>query len=168
MNIDLLLLDFDHEMNLTRQTLERVPDSPDFTPHPKSMCLGELAMHVATLPVLGHRILSEPSLDVTGPNGRRPELIFESREKLLALFDRTSHSTRAALAASTEQSLLQGWSLTAGDRVLSTQPRYLVYRQLFFNHFVHHRAQLGVYLRLNQIPVPATYGPSADESPAFS
>jgi len=75
---------------------------------------------------------------------------------------------RATIAASTEESLHQGWSLTAGDRILYTETRYLVYRQFFFNHFVHHRAQLGVYLRLNDIPVPMTYGPSADESPSMS
>jgi uncharacterized damage-inducible protein DinB len=165
MTTDLLLRDFDQEMTLTRHALERVPDSPDYKPHPKSMPLGELAMHVATLPGLGELILTEPSLDVTGPNGQRPALHFESRETLLSTFDETASSIRAAIAASTAESLHQDWSLTAGDHVLSTQPRYLVYRQLFFNHFVHHRAQLGVYLRLNDILVPSTYGPSADEAP---
>jgi hypothetical protein len=163
---DLLLSDFDQEMILTRHALERVPDSPDYRPHPKSMPLGVLAMHVATLPGLATLILTKPSLDVTGPNGRRPELFFESREKLLTTFEENAGLTRASLAACTAESLHQGWSLTAGEHVLSTQPRYLVYRQLFFNHFVHHRAQLGVYLRLNGIPVPSTYGPSADEAPS--
>lgn len=167
MDTELLLRDFDQEIALTRHTLERVPNSPAFQPHPKSMPLGELAMHVATLPDLGKRILTEDTFDVTAPNGRRPVLIFESQEKLLDTFDEKASSLRAALAASTEESLHQGWSLVAGDHVLSTQTRYLVYRQLFFNHFIHHRAQLGVYLRLNDIPVPATYGPSADESPSI-
>jgi uncharacterized damage-inducible protein DinB len=165
MTTDLLLSDFDQEITLTRNALERVPDSPAYQPHPKSMAMGELAMHIATLPGLARLILTEPSLDVTGPNGRRPELFFESREKLLKTFEENATLTRASLAASTLESLHQPWSLTAGEHILSTQPRYLVYRQLFFNHFVHHRAQLGVYLRLNDIPVPSTYGPSADEAP---
>lgn len=167
MNIDLLVRDFDQEMTDTRRALERVPDSPGYKPHAKSMPLGELAMHIATLPGLGKLILTEPTLDVTGPNGQRPPLRFESREKLLTIFDESVRSMRAAIAASTEETLQQGWSFTAGQRVLSTQPRYVVYRHLFFNHLVHHRAQLGVYLRLNDIPVPSTYGPSADESPAM-
>jgi hypothetical protein len=85
MNIDLLVRDFDQEMTETRRALERVPDLPGYKPHSKSMPLGELAMHIATLPGLGKLILTEPTLDVTGPNGQRPPLRFESREKLLTI-----------------------------------------------------------------------------------
>jgi uncharacterized damage-inducible protein DinB len=167
MNRDLLLQDFEEEIFLTRRSLERVPDRFDYKPHPKSMSLGELAMHIATLPALAKIILTEPSLDVTGPNGRRPEFSIKNKEQIFETFAETADSLRTSLSEVTDQCLKEGWSLIAGDQILSIQPRYLVYRHLFFNHFVHHRAQLGVYLRLNEIPLPATYGPSADETPSF-
>jgi len=168
MEKDLLLQEFDQEMATTRRLLERVPNAPTFVPHNKSTPLGELAMHVATLPSLGDLVLTQPGLDVAGPNGRPPRIPFEGRDQLLRIFDEQVPVTRASLAASTDQSMRDGWSLTAGPNILMTTPRYSMYRQLFINHLVHHRAQLGVYLRMNDVPLPMTYGPSADETPSFS
>ena len=131
---ELLLQDYDMEMGMTRRTLERIPeDKPDYKPHEKSMPMGKLARHVATLPKFGTFILTTPSMDLT--TAKWPEMIFSSREKLLADFDALAAEARAALA----------------------------FRHMFFNHLIHHRAQLGVYLRLNDVPVPGVYGPSADE-----
>ncbi|MGD0888042.1 MAG: DinB family protein [Acidobacteriaceae bacterium] len=159
---ELLLQDFDIEMANTRRTLERVPeDKPDYKPHEKSMPMGKLTMHVATLPKFGTFILTTPSLDLT--TAKWPDMIFSSREKLLADFDALAAEARAALAASSDADLAATWKFSYGEHVISDVPRSLSFRHLFFNHLIHHRAQLGVYLRLNDVPVPGVYGPSADE-----
>jgi len=159
---ELLLQDFDMEMANTRRTLERIPeDKPDYKPHEKSMPMGKLARHVATLPKLGTFILTTPSLDLT--TAKWPDMIFSSREKLLADFDALAAEARAALAASSDADLAATWKFSYGEHVISDVPRSLSFRHLFFNHLIHHRAQLGVYLRLNDVPVPGVYGPSADE-----
>ena len=159
---ELLLQDFDMEMANTRRTLERVPeDKPDYKPHEKSMAMGKLTMHVATLPKFGTFILTTPSLDLT--TAKWPEMIFSSREKLLADFDAMAAEARAALAAASDADLAAPWKFSYGEHVLSNSPRSLAFRHMFFNHLIHHRAQLGVYLRLNDVPVPGLYGPSADE-----
>jgi uncharacterized damage-inducible protein DinB len=159
---ELLLQDFDIEMANTRRTLERVPeDKPDYKPHEKSMPMGKLTMHVATLPKFGTFILTTPSLDLT--TAKWPDMIFSSREKLLADFDALAAEARAALAAASDADLAATWKFSYGEHVISDVPRSLSFRHLFFNHLIHHRAQLGVYLRLNDVPVPGVYGPSADE-----
>jgi uncharacterized damage-inducible protein DinB len=161
---ELLLQDFDIEMAMTRRILERVPeDKPDFKCHEKSMPLGKLAMHVATLPVFGTKILTTPSMDMAAPGHSWPDMTFRTRDTTLTAFDAAASEARAALAASSDADLAAIWKFSFGDRVLSNCPRSLAYRHMFFNHMVHHRAQLGVYLRLNDIPVPGLYGPSADE-----
>jgi uncharacterized damage-inducible protein DinB len=159
---EVLLLDFDSEMEKTRKTLERVPvDKPDWTPHAKSMPMGRLAMHVATLPGFGLHIMTSPDYDLQ--TGKQPPLVLESREKLLEAFDQSSSALRAQTASMSDEELMQHWRLRAGDRVFADGPRAAVYRGVFLNHLIHHRAQLGVYLRLLDVPVPGTYGPSADE-----
>ena len=159
---EVLLQDYDMEMGMTRRTLERVPeDKPDYKPHEKSMAMGKLTMHVATLPKFGTFILTMPSLDLT--TAKWPDMTFVSREKLLADFDALAAEARAALAASSDADLAAPWKFSYGEHVLSNSPRSLAFRHMFFNHLIHHRAQLGVYLRLNDVPVPGTYGPSADE-----
>ena len=159
---ELLLQDFDVEMGMTRRTLERIPeDKPDYKPHEKSMPMGKLTMHVATLPLFGKIILTTPSLDLT--TAKWPAMTFVSREKLLADFDALAAEARAALAAASDADLAAPWKFSFGDKVISMGPRSLAFRHMFFNHLIHHRAQLGVYLRLNDVPVPGTYGPSADE-----
>ena len=158
----LLLEDYDMEMGMTRRTLERIPeDIPGYKPHEKSMALGRLAVHVATLPRFGAIILTTPSMDLA--TAKWPDMTFVSREKLLTDFDALAAEARAALAAASDQDLAAHWKFSFGDRVISDNPRSLTYRHMFFNHLIHHRAQLGVYLRLNNLPVPGVYGPSADE-----
>ena len=163
---EILLQDFDNEMRGTRTTLERVPvDKPDFKCHDKSMPLGRLAMHVATLPRFGIAILTTPSMDLA--TTKFPPLQLESREQLLAQFDVLSAEARAALVKSSDEHLQQNWKFSFGDKVIADVPRSAIYRGLFFNHLIHHRAQLGVYLRLNNLPVPPLYGPSADDTMGF-
>jgi uncharacterized damage-inducible protein DinB len=163
---EILLLDFDTEMRNTRVTLERIPeDKPDFKPHDKSMPFGRLAAHVAGLCHFGTTILTTDSIDMAVD--KFPPLVFVSREKLLADFDSCSQEARQALAQTTDEQMGKNWKLSWGPKVIADGPRPLLYRTMFFNHLVHHRAQLGVYLRLNDIPVPALYGPSADDKMGF-
>lgn len=165
----LLLQDFDIEMSNTRRTLERVPEGKvDWACHQKSMPLGKLAMHCATMPLFGAYIMEDDSMDLAAPRHPHIPLVFESREACLRLFDENAAQCRAALAAASDDSLATPWRFSFGEQLISVAPRSLSFRQMCFNHLVHHTAQLGVYLRHNDIPVPALYGPSADEqwSPA--
>lgn len=165
---EILLEDYDMEVAMTRRVLERVPeDKPEFKCHDKSMAMGRLAMHVATLPRFGATILTTPSLDMANPDQKWPDMTFRSREDLLATFDANAAATRAALAGLSDAELAAPWKFSFGEHVISDTPRSLSYRHLFFNHLLHHRAQLGVYLRLNDVPVPGLYGPSADEQMNF-
>jgi uncharacterized damage-inducible protein DinB len=160
---ELLLPEFDAEMQRTRTTLERIPeDKPDYKPHEKSMAMGRLAMHVATLPVFMKYILTSPSFDIA-KGSDHPDLTFVSHEKLMAAFEQHTANARALLEKATNEDLLTPWKFSFGEYVISNESRALTYRTLFLNHLIHHRAQLGVYLRLNNLPVPAIYGPSADD-----
>jgi uncharacterized damage-inducible protein DinB len=160
-----LLPEFDHEMANTRKTLERVPEG-DFTwkPHPKSMTLGRLAQHVAEIPGWATFTIEKESLDIApaGAPPYQPEEV-KSRQQLLDTFDGNISKSRAAIAGASDEELLKNWSLLAGGNTIFTMPRVAVLRSMVMNHMIHHRAQLGVYLRLNNIPLPAIYGPSADE-----
>lgn len=159
---DLLLPEFDLELDKTRKTLERVPeDKPDFKPHEKSMAISRLAGHLAQLPSLGTRVLTLPELDFATA-GMKP-LVMESREQLLGAFDGNVREVREKLAAASDDELLQPWKLSFEGKVFAQGTRYQMLRGLLLNHIIHHRAQLGVYLRLNNVPVPSIYGPSADE-----
>lgn len=163
---ELLLPEFDQEMQKTRTTLERVPaDAKDFAPHPKSMPMRKLAPHVAQLTGFGLTILTSPELDF-GKSNFTP-LPFESVPQLLAAFDDLAPKTRAALQNTPDEAWTQNWKLSFNGAPIFDGPRFLAYREMFLNHLVHHRAQLGVYLRLNNKPVPATYGPSADDTMGF-
>src|SRR5665213_2979465 len=160
-----LLPQYDHEMANTRKTLERVPDGKfDWKPHHKSMALGALAVHIASMPQWAGMTMETPNFDVRSGGGaaaRPPEL--KTTAEVLAFFDRNSADARAAIAAATDESLMTPWSLLSDGKTIFTMPRVAVLRSMIMNHMIHHRAQLGVYLRLNDVPVPATYGPSADE-----
>jgi len=162
---ELLLSEFDEEVKKTRTLLERVPMKPEFTPHAKSMPLGKLAPHVAELAGFGHTILTTPGLDFGKSTTKR--LPFESPEQLVKAFDEGAAKVRAALKSTSEEAWTQPWKLTFQDKPIFSGTRFLAYRQMFLNHLVHHRAQLGVYLRLNDKPLPATYGPSADDTMGF-
>jgi len=162
----LLLSEFNEEMKKTRTALERVPvDKKDFVPHPKSMPLGKLAPHVAQLPGFGLTILTTPELDFS--KGSFKPLPFESSAQLLSAFDELADKVRAALQNTSEEAWEQNWKLSFQGKPIFDGSRFLAYRQMFLNHLVHHRAQLGVYLRLNEKAVPATYGPSADDTMGF-
>jgi uncharacterized damage-inducible protein DinB len=156
-----LLPEFDQEMANTRKTLERVPeDKLGWKPHEKSGTMGWLADHVATLPRLAVFALEQDSVDVATVPRPSPA---NSRLELLGTFDKHVAAARAAIAGASDEQLLKPWSLLHSGRTIFTLPRSAVLRSFFMNHCIHHRAQLGVYLRLNNVPVPAIYGPSADE-----
>ena len=159
---EILLLDFDPEIANTRRTLERIPDNdPKWKPHEKSMAIGRLALHVARLPQFWTYIITKPELNFA--NEKFPDLTFESTAHLLSELEHTAAEARSQLVAASDDELKKTWKLSWGDRVLVEAPRMILYRTMFLNHMVHHRAQLGVYLRLLHIPVPSLYGPSADE-----
>ena len=160
---EILLLDFDHEIGSTRRTLERIPENdPQWKPHEKSMPIGRLALHTARLPQFGTQILTTPELDMD--KEKFPPFVFESTAHLLSELERTAKEARSNLAAASDDELKKTWKLSFGGRTIVEAPRMVLYRNMFFNHLVHHRAQLGVYLRLLNIPVPGHYGPSADET----
>ncbi len=164
---DMLMPEFEQEMAGTRRTLERVPeDKFDWQPHEKSTSLGGLATHLANLPSwVGHTI-EKDELDIAPPGEpplRMPPAT--TRAEVLAHFDQNVAAARVALAGASDEHLLKPWSLLSGGKTVLTMPRVAVLRGFVLNHNIHHRAQLGVYLRLNDVPVPAIYGPSADENP---
>jgi uncharacterized damage-inducible protein DinB len=159
-----LLPEFDYEMASTRKTLERVPDDKwDWKPHDKSFPMGNLAAHLANLPTWGTLAVNSDSFDLA-PGGqpvKTPEL--NSTGAVLAKFDENVAATRTAIASANDEDLFKKWTLLSNGKTIMTLPKIAVLRSFVVNHMIHHRAQLGVYLRLNDIPVPSIYGPSADE-----
>jgi uncharacterized damage-inducible protein DinB len=163
---DLLLPEFDTEMEKTRKTLERVPaDKGDFAPHPKSTPLGKLAAHVAQLAGFGLTILTTSAFDFS--TGSIKPVPFESPAQLVQALDEGAAKVRATLQAMPDEAWNENWKLSFQGKTIFEGQRFLAYREMFLNHLVHHRAQLGVYLRLTDKPVPATYGPSADDKMGF-
>jgi uncharacterized damage-inducible protein DinB len=158
---DLLVPEFDEEMKKTRRILERVPVKVDYTPHTKSMKLGQLAPHIAQLAGFGLTVLTEPSLDFS--TRKYTPLPLESPQQLVRVFDEGAAQVRSALEKVSDDGWKEPWKLSMGAHTIFEGTRFLAYRQMFLNHIVHHRAQLGVYLRLNDVALPGTYGPSADE-----
>ena len=157
---EILLPEFDQEMATTRRLLERVPtEKGPWKPHPKSFPLGHLAQLVAWMPGWIANAVRETALDLA----TAPKYSFETTEVLLVEFDRNVRAAREALGASRDADYTVPWSLKHGDRVLFTAPRRAVVR-MHINHLIHHRGQLSVYLRLNDVPLPPIYGPTADEA----
>ncbi len=154
-----LLPEFDQEMATTRKLLERVPsENGAWKPHPKSFPLGHLAQLVCWMPGWITNILQETELDLAGA----PSYSLETTDTLLALFDENVKGARDAIASAREEDMGVTWSLKHGDQVMFSAPRGAVVRQTI-SHLVHHRGQLTVYLRLNDVPIPPIYGPTADE-----
>jgi uncharacterized damage-inducible protein DinB len=154
-----LLPEFDQEMATTRKLLERVPsDKGPWKPHPKSFPLGHLAQLVATMPGWLTQTLRDIEVNLATSSGYS----FETTETLLGEFDRHVREAREALTSAKDADFTVPWSLKNGNRVLFTAPRGVVVRS-HMNHLIHHRGQLSVYLRLNDVPLPSIYGPTADE-----
>lgn len=159
--VEALLSEFDHEMTVTRKLLERVPeDRFEWKPHPKSYSLGQLAQHVATIPMWGAVTINESEIDLA----LIPPLTqLRTRSDVLALFDGHVAATRAALVGKSDVELKVPWALKRDGHVIFSMPKHGVWRSFVMSHLIHHRAQLGVYLRMQDVPLPSTYGPSADE-----
>ena len=157
-----ILSEFQEEAKTTRKFLERVPmDKKDYKPHEKNNTLGKLAAHVAEIPGWFSFILKEDDLDFS-KSGFKP---FEptSKEELLTLFEKNIKEAEEALKNTTDDEFEKKWTMRNGDEVYISIPKGTAIRVWCLNHWYHHRAQLGLYLRLLDIPVPGTYGPSADE-----
>ncbi len=161
-----ILPEFDHEMATTRKLLERVPEAKaDWQPHPKSMTLGKLSIHVATLPQWAITTMKQTELDMNPPGGEpMKQAVFESTAAMLATFDAKVREARAAIAAAEDKDFMVPWAFKNGGQVIFSMPRVAVLRSFVTNHLIHHRGQLSVYLRLNDVPIPSIYGPSADEA----
>ncbi|MEE8586296.1 MAG: DinB family protein [Acidobacteriota bacterium] len=159
--IDPMIAEFQHEASLTRKALERVPDDKlDWKPHQKSMSMGRLASHLAEIP---HWLGAVLDMDeFTMPEDYKP-FAAGSQAELLETFDANVTGGVEAMTGQPDDKLRAVWKMTAGGKILVEMPRVAALRGFIFNHAIHHRAQLTVYLRLNDIPVPSIYGPSADE-----
>jgi uncharacterized damage-inducible protein DinB len=158
---DLLIAELTEEAAITRRVLERVPEEKlSWTPHPKSMSLGQLALHVALIPGSLAEFLSELTRET--PSFSFPEAT--SLSEILLALNKSEATALAKLSAWGKDDLVAEWKLTQGTQTIITAPRIKMVRSLMLNHWYHHRGQLVVYLRLLGVPVPSVYGPSADES----
>lgn len=162
-----LLPEFDHEMANTRRTLERVPDSTfGWKPHEKSPTMGDLVSHLSNLPSWMTITIEQDSIDMAPPDGSEPPRTtpVTSTAAALEAFDANVSAGRATIAGATDEKMMETWSLLQGGETVFAMPRIAVVRSFIMNHMIHHRAQLTVYLRMNDVPLPALYGPSADEA----
>jgi uncharacterized damage-inducible protein DinB len=161
-----ILPEFEHEMETTRLVVERVPAArADWKPHPKSRSLGELASHIVDLPRFVPLILQSEFFDAAPPGGEpyAPSR-FDSSERMLARLDENVGGARDAIAAtSSDAEFMVPWSLKRAGKVIFTVPRVAALRTFLLNHLIHHRGQLTVYLRLQDVPLPSVYGPTADQ-----
>ena len=162
-----LLPEFDQEIANTRKTLERVPDDRfDWTPHKKSGTMVWLAGHLANIPSWASMTLNQNELDLApGGKAMAPPPSPTNTRDLLAMFDKNAAEARAAIAGASDGEFMKPWSLLKNGSKMMTMPKAAVLRSFVMNNLIHHRAQLGLYLRLNDSPVPSIYGPSADENP---
>ncbi|MBN9658193.1 MAG: DinB family protein [Acidobacteria bacterium] len=162
---ELLKPELEQELAKTRKTLERLPeDKLTFKPHDKSFELGALATHLATIPLWGKMTMESTELDLA-PGGKpleQPKRITSAADAL-ARFDQYAADITAAVSAASDEAFQADWALKMNGNVMFTMSRYSVIRSMILNHLVHHRAQVGVYYRLLDIPVPSIYGPTADE-----
>ncbi|HEV2642403.1 MAG TPA: DinB family protein [Candidatus Elarobacter sp.] len=159
---EILLPEFDHEMKVTRTLLERVPDDrADWRPHAKSFTFGELAAHLANIPTWAPSILGNDVYDLGAPDAD-PSPVAQPAARMLANFDQNVLAARAAIANASDSEMMKPWTLRNGATTFFTLPRAAVLRTFVLSHAIHHRGQLSVYVRMNDIPVPSIYGGSAD------
>jgi uncharacterized damage-inducible protein DinB len=158
--IDPMLMEFGHEMGSGRKMLELVPEKQlTFRPHPKSMSLGQLASHLAEIPGWAGVTLN---MDVFEMDASYKPLNASTVKELLSVFDKNVASATTAMKGATDEQLLKTWTMKVAGKTVLTMPKIAVLRAFVFSHFIHHRAQLGVYLRMNNVPLPQVYGPTAD------
>jgi uncharacterized damage-inducible protein DinB len=161
--VDLLLPEFDHEMASTRRALARAPESFfSWRPHDKSWTLGGLCTHLSNIPRWGVSILKNSSYDLVRDAGA-PSVEKTTVTEVLTAFDAHVGEARAALIDTTEGELIVPWALKRDGVVMMSLPRIQAFKSFAISHVVHHRGQLTVYLRLQNVAVPPTYGPTADE-----
>ena len=161
-----LLPEFDHEMANTRKMLERVPDGKfDYKPHQKSMSLGRLAAHTGEIPSYASATIRFERMDFTG---EEKQFSPATRKELLDAFDKNVAEARELLSKVSDEELMKTWTLTYKGQQIFALPRVAVLRSMVMSHLIHHRAQLGVYLRMNNVEIPGMYGPSGDEMNMFS
>jgi uncharacterized damage-inducible protein DinB len=158
-----LLPEFEEEMKNTRKLLECIPDAKlDAQPHPKSMTLAQLATHVAQVPGWTKSVLDQEVLELS-PDMKPP--VLASRADLLGAFDQGVAEARDRIGATSDAGWQKVWTFKVGGETVFSMPRAAVMRSVIMNHLIHHRGQLGVFLRLNDVAIPGMYGPSADEKP---
>lgn len=161
---DALLPEYDHELATTRRLLERVPDAElGWKPHEKSFTLGELAGHIANMPLWCTTTVQTTVLDLETLGDAARIKAPESTAAMLAAFDTSVVNARNALAGCGDGEMMSPWTLKSGDHEIFTMPKIAAIRSFVMNHLIHHRGQLSVYLRLKNVPLPPIYGPTADE-----
>jgi len=160
--IDAMLMELDQEAQVTRRHLERVPEGKlSWKPHPKSSSLGQIALHLAQLPGAISTMAAQEVFEL--PQFQQTEA--ENCAEILQTFERSLATAKAVLGQMDDRALMGTWTLQDKGRVLMSLPRIGLLRSILLNHYYHHRGQLSVYLRLLNVPVPSTYGPTADENP---
>jgi uncharacterized damage-inducible protein DinB len=162
---DSFLPEFEHEMETTRKTLERVPeDKTTWKPHNTSMPMGRLAGHIAEMAGFAAQTFEGDSFDFAPPGGQPSQPTqMTSRKQLLEIFDTNVAKAKAAIGKASDEDMQKTWTLLNGGKTFLAMPRIALLRGMILNHVIHHRGQLSVYLRMNQVPVPSIYGPSGDE-----
>ena len=160
-----LLAELDHEMATTRAILARVPDkAATWKPHPKSMSMGELAQHIVNVLGLSDPVVKRAELNFADPaTATYTSPKYQSTAALVEMFDRNVSTARTAIATASDETMRESWALRAGPKTIFSLPRAATLRSFILSHIIHHRGQLSVYLRINDVPLPPIYGPTADE-----
>ena len=161
----LLLNELDREVEASRTLLDRLPEGKwGWRPHEKSMTLGRLATHVAEIPSWSNSLLMADEIDFMSPEMQAwTPREMQSKDEILAELESAAETCRVHLEATSDEDFDRDWTMKSGDQVVMQEKKYMVFRRQVLNHMVHHRAQLGVFLRLLDVPLPGSYGPSADE-----